>query len=168
MLKITRTLKIFLIFPSKLQCTVVGRAHANSNSGKRSETRAQTDISVACSAPRGVLKPQVFLLRTQPISPRRRRLAPVKQVRSIARRLPAMGDQEARGDEFEKKAEKKLSGWGLFGNKHEDAADLFDKAANSFKLAKNCERSFPPRLPTPLPYPYFSPDLSPFVAGARP
>lgn len=49
-----------------------------------------------------------------------------------------MGDQLARAEEFEKKAEKKLSGWGLFGNKYEDAADLFDKAANSFKLAKSC------------------------------
>jgi hypothetical protein len=50
-----------------------------------------------------------------------------------------MGDHEARGDDFEKKAEKKLSGWGIFGSKYEDAADLFDKGANSFKLAKNCE-----------------------------
>lgn len=49
-----------------------------------------------------------------------------------------MADQLARGEEFEKKAEKKLSGWGLFGSKYEDAADLFDKAANSFKLAKSC------------------------------
>lgn len=49
-----------------------------------------------------------------------------------------MGDQIARAEEFEKKAEKKLNGWGLFGSKYEDAADLFDKAANSFKLAKSC------------------------------
>lgn len=49
-----------------------------------------------------------------------------------------MGEQLARGEEFEKKAEKKLSGWGLFGSKQEDAADLFDKAANCFKLAKSC------------------------------
>lgn len=49
-----------------------------------------------------------------------------------------MGDQVARAEEFEKKAEKKLNGWGLFGSKYEDAADLFDKAANSFKLAKSC------------------------------
>ncbi|KAG8481713.1 hypothetical protein CXB51_026596 [Gossypium anomalum] len=49
-----------------------------------------------------------------------------------------MGDQLARGEEFEQKAEKKLSGWGLFGSKHEDAAELFDKAANCFKLAKSC------------------------------
>ncbi|RAL43649.1 hypothetical protein DM860_017505 [Cuscuta australis] len=32
---------------------------------------------------------------------------------------------------------KRLSGWSLFSNKNEDAADLFDKAANSFKLAKS-------------------------------
>ncbi|KAJ0982411.1 hypothetical protein J5N97_010666 [Dioscorea zingiberensis] len=52
-----------------------------------------------------------------------------------------MAEQEARGDEFEKKAEKKLTGWGFFGSKHDDAADLFDKAANCFKLAKNWERA---------------------------
>lgn len=49
-----------------------------------------------------------------------------------------MADQLARAEDFEKKAEKKLSGWGLFSSKFEDAADLFDKAANSFKLAKSC------------------------------
>ena len=50
-----------------------------------------------------------------------------------------MGDFIAKADEFEKKAEKKLGGWGFFGSKHEDAAELFDKAANSYKLAKSCE-----------------------------
>lgn len=49
-----------------------------------------------------------------------------------------MSDQISRGEEFEKKAEKKLSGWGLFGSKYEDAAELFEKAANAFKLAKSC------------------------------
>ncbi|OIV98418.1 hypothetical protein TanjilG_16745 [Lupinus angustifolius] len=49
-----------------------------------------------------------------------------------------MGDQLAKAEEFEKKAEKKLTGWGLFSSKYEDAADLFDKSANSFKLAKSC------------------------------
>lgn len=53
-----------------------------------------------------------------------------------------MGDQLARGEELEKKAEKKLSGWSFFGNKHEDAADLFDKAANCYKLAKSCTIRF--------------------------
>ncbi|PSS33267.1 Alpha-soluble NSF attachment protein, partial [Actinidia chinensis var. chinensis] len=52
-----------------------------------------------------------------------------------------MADQIARGKDFEKKAEKKLSGWGLFGSKYEDAADLFDKAANSFKLAKSWDEA---------------------------
>lgn len=33
-------------------------------------------------------------------------------------------------------AEKKLKGFGFFGNKYEDAAELFEKAANNFKLAK--------------------------------
>jgi hypothetical protein len=77
-----------------------------------------------------------------------------------------MGDHEARGDDFEKKAEKKLTGWGLFGSKYEDAADLFDKAANSFKLAKNCVRSSrsPVRVPCSFPFLYF-PDLSRGVPG---
>ena len=54
-------------------------------------------------------------------------------------RARGMGDNEARGDDFEKKADQKLSGWSFFGNKYEDAADLLDKAGNFFKLAKNCE-----------------------------
>lgn len=52
-----------------------------------------------------------------------------------------MGDQIAKGEEFVKKAEKKLTGWGLFGSKHEDAADLFEKAANCFKLAKSWDQA---------------------------
>ena len=52
-----------------------------------------------------------------------------------------MADQLSKGEEFEKKAEKKLSGWGLFGSKYEDAADLFDKAANCFKLAKSWDKA---------------------------
>uniref|UniRef100_A0A5B7ADH7 Putative alpha-soluble NSF attachment protein-like n=1 Tax=Davidia involucrata TaxID=16924 RepID=A0A5B7ADH7_DAVIN len=52
-----------------------------------------------------------------------------------------MADQIARGEEFEKKAEKKLNSWGLFSSKYEDAADLFDKAANSFKLAKSWDQA---------------------------
>lgn len=50
-----------------------------------------------------------------------------------------MGDHLVRAEEFEKKAEKKLNGWGIFGSKHEDAADLLEKAANSYKLAKSCK-----------------------------
>ncbi|KAK4385267.1 Alpha-soluble NSF attachment protein 2 [Sesamum angolense] len=52
-----------------------------------------------------------------------------------------MGDYLARADDFEKKAEKKLSGWGLFGSKYEDAADLFEKAANAYKLAKSWDQA---------------------------
>ncbi|KAK4363299.1 hypothetical protein RND71_018540 [Anisodus tanguticus] len=52
-----------------------------------------------------------------------------------------MGDQIARGEDFEKNAEKKLTGWGLFGSKYEDAADLFDKAGNCFKLAKSWDQA---------------------------
>ncbi|KAL8119832.1 alpha-soluble NSF attachment protein-like [Apium graveolens] len=52
-----------------------------------------------------------------------------------------MGDQIARGQEFEKKAEKKLTGWGLFGSKHEDAAEFFEKAANCYKLAKSWDQA---------------------------
>lgn len=53
-----------------------------------------------------------------------------------------MADHISKGEEFEKKAEKKLSGWGLFGSKYEDAAELYEKAANSFKLAKSCNFIF--------------------------
>lgn len=53
-----------------------------------------------------------------------------------------MGFQDvAKGEEFERKAEKKIKGWGLFGSKYEDAADLFSKAANSFKLSKSWDRA---------------------------
>ncbi|VFQ62670.1 unnamed protein product [Cuscuta campestris] len=48
-----------------------------------------------------------------------------------------MNDQKVKGEEFLQKAQRRLSGWSLFSNKNEDAADLFDKAANSFKLAKS-------------------------------
>lgn len=52
-----------------------------------------------------------------------------------------MGDQLARAEDFENKAEKKLSGWGMFGSKFEDAADLFDKSANCYKLAKSWDKA---------------------------
>ncbi|KAL8517134.1 hypothetical protein ACS0TY_015377 [Phlomoides rotata] len=53
-----------------------------------------------------------------------------------------MGNQDvAKGEEFERKAEKKIKGWGLFGSKYEDAADLYQKAANSFKLSKSWDRA---------------------------
>jgi alpha-soluble NSF attachment protein len=49
-----------------------------------------------------------------------------------------MADPEAKGAEFEKKADKKLSGWLVFGTNYDDAAELLEKAANSYKLAKSC------------------------------
>ncbi|RWW17344.1 hypothetical protein BHE74_00030346, partial [Ensete ventricosum] len=49
-----------------------------------------------------------------------------------------MADQTAKGEELERKAEKTLGGWGIFCNKYDEAADLFDSAAICFKLAKNC------------------------------
>ncbi|XP_073316481.1 alpha-soluble NSF attachment protein-like [Primulina huaijiensis] len=52
-----------------------------------------------------------------------------------------MGDQIARAEEFEKKAEKKVGGWAFFGSKQEDAADLFDKAANAYKLGKSWDQA---------------------------
>ncbi|XP_055830059.1 alpha-soluble NSF attachment protein [Solanum dulcamara] len=52
-----------------------------------------------------------------------------------------MGDHIARGEDFENKAEKKIGGWALFGSKYEDAADLFDKAGNCFKLAKSWDKA---------------------------
>ncbi|KAJ4979245.1 hypothetical protein NE237_010025 [Protea cynaroides] len=48
----------------------------------------------------------------------------------------------ARGQEFEKKAEKKLTGWKLFGgSKYEDASELYEKAASSYKLAKSWDKA---------------------------
>jgi alpha-soluble NSF attachment protein len=52
-----------------------------------------------------------------------------------------MADSEARGAEYEKKADKKLGGWSVFGGKYDDAADLLEKAANSYKLAKSWNRA---------------------------
>ncbi|CAM8893660.1 unnamed protein product [Rhodiola kirilowii] len=52
-----------------------------------------------------------------------------------------MTDHVARGNDFEKKAEKKLNGWGLFSSKYEDAAELYEKAANSYKLAKSWDKA---------------------------
>ncbi|KAK4800225.1 hypothetical protein SAY86_025590 [Trapa natans] len=52
-----------------------------------------------------------------------------------------MGDHIARGEEYQMMAEKKLNSWSFLGSKYEDAADLFDKAANCFKLAKAWDRA---------------------------
>jgi hypothetical protein len=53
-----------------------------------------------------------------------------------------MADSEAKGAEFEKKADKKMSGWAVFGSKYDDAAELLEKAGNSYKLAKSCNAIF--------------------------
>ena len=46
----------------------------------------------------------------------------------------------ARAAELVKKADKRLTSFSLFGgNKYEDAAELLEKAANQYKLAKCCE-----------------------------
>lgn len=52
-----------------------------------------------------------------------------------------MGDYTAKAQDLVKRADKKLNSFGLFGfgSKYEDAADLYEKAANQFKLAKACE-----------------------------
>ncbi|KMZ58533.1 Alpha-soluble NSF attachment protein [Zostera marina] len=53
----------------------------------------------------------------------------------------ASGSDQARAEEFEIKAEKKINGWSFFGSKYEDATDLYEKAANSYKLAKNWDKA---------------------------
>ncbi|XP_059668106.1 alpha-soluble NSF attachment protein-like [Cornus florida] len=52
-----------------------------------------------------------------------------------------MADQFAKGIEFEKKAEKKINGWGLSSSKYEDAADLYQRAGNCFKLDKSWDKA---------------------------
>ncbi|XP_074276540.1 alpha-soluble NSF attachment protein 2 isoform X2 [Silene latifolia] len=52
-----------------------------------------------------------------------------------------MSNYVEQAQELEKKAEKKLTGWGFLSNKHEDAADLYDKAANYYKLAKSWDQA---------------------------
>lgn len=50
-----------------------------------------------------------------------------------------MGENlEAKGADYEERAEKKLKSWGVLGSKYEDATDLLEKAGNSYKLAKTC------------------------------
>ncbi len=50
-----------------------------------------------------------------------------------------MSHYEATAREYASKAQKKLNGFGFFGNKYEDAADLLERAGNHYKLAKVCE-----------------------------
>lgn len=50
-----------------------------------------------------------------------------------------MSEYISRGKSLVSQGERKLSSFGWFSNKYEEAADLFEKAANQFKLAKSCE-----------------------------
>ena len=50
----------------------------------------------------------------------------------------AMSDSASKGQELLSKAEKKMKGIALFGNKWEEASEMLEKAANHFKLAKLC------------------------------
>ena len=56
----------------------------------------------------------------------------------------AMSDSGSKGQELLAKAEKKLKGMSLFGNKWEEASEMLEKAANHFKLAKLCACTRPP------------------------
>jgi len=49
--------------------------------------------------------------------------------------------QEDKARALVEKAEKRLNSWSLFssGSKFEDAAELYTKAANLFKVSKCCE-----------------------------
>jgi alpha-soluble NSF attachment protein len=47
-----------------------------------------------------------------------------------------MADNVSKGNELFAKADKKLKGFGFFGNKYEEAAELLEKAANYYKLGK--------------------------------
>jgi alpha-soluble NSF attachment protein len=49
-----------------------------------------------------------------------------------------MTDYEAKGRDWLSKGNAKLRSFGLFGNKYEEAAECFERAANQFKLAKSC------------------------------
>lgn len=45
---------------------------------------------------------------------------------------------ESQGHEWLAKGDKKLRSLGWFGNKNEEAAECYERAANQFKLAKSC------------------------------
>ena len=65
-----------------------------------------------------------------------------------------MGDYAAKAQDLVKKADKKLNSFGLFGfgSKYEDAAELYEKAANQFKLAKACEHLLEPSFQHSMSY----------------
>jgi alpha-soluble NSF attachment protein len=47
----------------------------------------------------------------------------------------------SKADEHVEQAEKKLKGWGMFGNKWEDALDLYNKAINLYKINKAWDKA---------------------------
>ena len=57
----------------------------------------------------------------------------------------SMADYAGMGRELVAKADKRLHAFSLFGAsiKHEDAAEMLERAANQFKLAKACECPLP-------------------------
>lgn len=52
-----------------------------------------------------------------------------------------MADQEKKGDAYVQQAEKKLKGWAFFGGKYDEAAELLEKAATSYKVAKAWDKA---------------------------
>ena len=67
----------------------------------------------------------------------------------IPTELVKMGDPAARASELMKKADKKLNSFSIFGgSKYDDAAEMYERAGNQFKLAKACElyTLFPVRI----------------------
>ena len=56
-----------------------------------------------------------------------------------------MGDNIAKAQDLIAKADKKIKGWALFGNKYEEALELLEKAVNYLKLGKACALPPAPR-----------------------
>eukprot|EP00897_Mesotaenium_endlicherianum_P003212 jgi/Mesen1/2919/ME000175S02072 len=52
-----------------------------------------------------------------------------------------MADQEKKGDEYVRLAEKKLKSWGFSSARYEDAAELFEKAVTSYKVGKAWDKA---------------------------
>lgn len=50
---------------------------------------------------------------------------------------------DQRGREYERQGDKKKNGFQIFGNKFEDALELYGKALTSYKMAKQCNLGIP-------------------------
>jgi alpha-soluble NSF attachment protein len=50
-----------------------------------------------------------------------------------------MSEYGGKAEELVRKADKKLTSFSFFGNKYEDAAELYEKAVTQYKLAKLCK-----------------------------